>query len=195
MKGISLRLIEERDLKATRNIYSKYVETTAISFEYDPPDMEEWKNRVKTISADYPWLIAEVAGEVVGYAYGSKHRTRAAYSWSVESTVYISESFHRRGVARALYQLLFDILRLQGFMGVYAGITLPNLQSVRFHEAMGFNEVGRFKNVGYKFNQWYDTYWLQLHLHKPDSPFPPPRRVTEILHTTELNMLLQKANE
>ncbi|MGB8194584.1 MAG: N-acetyltransferase family protein, partial [Chitinophagaceae bacterium] len=102
-----IRLITLADAKATLEIYRPYVENTIISFEYEAPDMQEWESRIKTITAEYPWLVCEYQGEVIGYAYGSRHRYRTAYSWSCESTIYLSDKFHHKGVARILYETLF----------------------------------------------------------------------------------------
>ena len=127
-----------------------------------------------------PWLVYEdQAGRVAGYAYGSRHRDRAAYQWSVDVSVYVDEAFRRRGIGRALYTTLFPLLRLQGFHAAHAGITLPNSGSVGLHESLGFVPVGIYRGVGYKLSAWHDVGWWQLGL-RDRAPDPaPPRPLRE----------------
>lgn len=166
-----IRELSGGDAEGTLEVYRPYVEDSIISFEYQPPSLQEWKGRIATITSEYPWLVCEHNGQVIGYAYASKHRTRTAYSWAVESTVYLSDKFHRLGIARILYETLFEVLKLQGYVNVYAGITMPNIKSEEFHKALGFYELGLFKKIGYKFGAWHDTKWLQLHLTEhPETP-------------------------
>jgi phosphinothricin acetyltransferase len=111
---------------------------------------------------------------VVGYAYASRHRVRAAYRWSVDVAVYIAPSHHRMGIGRAVYTSLFSILAAQGFFNAYAGVTLPNPASVGLHEAMGFTPVGVYRHVGYKLGAWHDVGWWQRPLREPrDAPELP----------------------
>ena len=190
----SIRHIEPRDIAATLEIYRPFVETTSISFEYEVPSLSEWETRVNTNTSEYPWLICEYNNEIVGYAYGSKHRYRTAYQWSPESTVYLSARFHRLGIAKALYETLFELLKLQGHVNVYAGVTVPNLKSEEFHQALGFYEVAVFKKIGYKFGSWHDTRWFQLHLvdHQLDPPNPLlPKNIRD---TLAFNSILETAN-
>ena len=187
-----IRLITLNDAAATLEIYRPYVENTIISFEYEAPGLEEWKNRITTISAEYPWLVCEHENQIVGYAYGCKHRYRTAYSWAAESSIYLSEKFHHKGIARLLYETLFEIMKLQGYVNVYAGITMPNAKSEKFHEAMGFCDVGYFKNIGYKFGAWHDTRWMQLHLTDHLSDPPMPKLMNEVDVGTTLSACNQK---
>lgn len=151
--------------------------------------------RIKTYTAEYPWVVCEYGSEIIGYAYGSKHRARTAYSWSAESTVYMSDKFHRLGIARVLYETLFGLLKLQGYVNVYAGVGLPNVKSEEFHQTLGFYEVGTFKNIGFKFGNWHDTRWFQLHLiEHPDRP-AELKTLAEVQHTAEFNAVFDTANE
>ena len=118
--------------------------------------------RIEAKLPRYPWLVADDNDSVIGYAYAGAHRERAAYAWSAEVSVYVAETARRRGVARRLYQTLFDLLDRQGYRMAYAGITLPNPASVGFHEAMGFEPVGVYHNVGWKHGQWRDVGWWEL---------------------------------
>jgi phosphinothricin acetyltransferase len=113
------------------------------------------------------WLVAERDGRVVGYAYGGPHRERAAYNWTVEVSAYVDRNAHRTGLGRLLYTELFDRLRSMGFRLLVAGITLPNEASVAIHEAIGFEPVGVYKNIGFKNGQWRDVGWWQLDLGEP----------------------------
>src|SRR5262249_14157734 len=138
-----------------------YVLENSTSFETELPDVKVIEGRIQNLQRQYPWLVFEADGKVLGYAYGCPHRERAAYQWSVETSVYIDRAAQRCGVGRALYRSLFEVLRRQGYANLYAGITLPNAASVGLHEAMGFSRVGVFSRVGFKFGQWHDVIWLQ----------------------------------
>src|SRR5690606_27498942 len=119
----------------------------------------------------FPWLIAECDKKITGYAYATKHRDRIAYSWCCESSVYLSKEFMGKGIAKILYENLFEILKKQGYVNVYAILTSPNPASEKFHESYGFSDVGRFYKAGYKFGKWHDTRWMQFHL--SDHEIPP----------------------
>jgi len=155
-------------------IYAPIVRDTIISFELEPPTLDDMRGRIESAWPRWPWLVCERAGALLGYAYASQHRTRAAYQWSVDMSVYVGVDARRGGVARALYTSLFGILALQGFRNAYAGITLPNPASVAFHEALGFEHVGVYRNVGYKLGAWRDVGWwardLAEHGPSPSSP-------------------------
>jgi phosphinothricin acetyltransferase len=159
-----IRLATSEDAAAIARAYRPIVQSTAISFETDPPDTEEMERRVLATLPEFPWLVYEVGGDVAGYVYASRHRTRAAYAWSVDVSVYIDPVHRRNGVGRGLYTSLFAILTAQGFFTAYAGVTLPNAASVGLHEAMGFTPVGVYRNVGYKLGAWHDVGWWQLPL-------------------------------
>ena len=130
------------------------------------------------IRAAHEWLVAERDGQVVGYAYGGTHRERAAYRWTVEVSAYVDRSAHRSGIGRELYTELFARLKDRGFRLLVAGVTLPNEASVGIHEAMGFQLVGVYKNIGYKAGEWWDVGWWQLDLGAPDGvpPHEPDTR-------------------
>ena len=170
-----IRMARPSDAEVVQAIYAPYVADTAISFELEPPDAEEMGRRMETVSRRYPWLVYELDGEVVGYAYASAHRERAAYGWSADGAVYLAPQAHRRGIGRALYQRLVAILNLQGVHSLYGGITLPNAGSVGLHEACGFVRVGVYKEVGYKFGAWHDVGWWGLRLNSPAKDTTPPR--------------------
>jgi len=168
------RFARDNDAGEIAEIYAPAVTERATSFELTPPDEGEMRRRARAVQQQFPWLVCEASDGVVGYAYAIAHRERAAYRWSVEASAYIRERAHRQGIARALYDRLFEILTLQGYRSAYAGITLPNQASVEFHKAMGFREVGIYHDVGYKFGKWHDTIWLERSLadHIVDPPEP-----------------------
>lgn len=169
-----IRLATEADTEAMLAIYAPIVMETAISFELEPPSVDEFRSRIRSTLTRTPWLVCEIDYEVAGYAYAGPLRTRAAYQWSVEATVYVHADYRRHGVGSAIYTSLFNCLRLQGYWNAYAAITLPNPGSVGLHERMGFYRIGTYYNVGYKFGTWHDVGWWQSDLGPlPDKPAPP----------------------
>lgn len=169
-----IRLAENRDAPAIQEIYAPVVETTAISFETEPPSVEEIAGRIAKTLPAYPWLVDDEDGKIRGYVYASQHRTRAAYRWSVDVAVYVATDARRQGVGQRLYRPLFDLLRRQGYRSAWAGITLPNAGSVGLHEAIGFRPVGVYRNVGYKAGAWHDVGWWGLDLGgQPGEPGEP----------------------
>ncbi|WP_375506526.1 arsinothricin resistance N-acetyltransferase ArsN1 family B [uncultured Nostoc sp.] len=160
----AIRLANESDALKMLAIYAPVVWETSISFEIEPPSKTEFEKRINNYQQQMPWLVCEINGEILGYAYATPYRTRAAYQWSVESSVYVNVEYRRKGVAKALYTSLFGLLQLQGFYNVFAAIALPNPGSVAMHEAVGFSPVGVFYRVGYKFSKWHDVGWWQLSL-------------------------------
>ncbi len=146
---------------------------SAVSFEAEPPGAAHMTERIRATQKTHAWLVAERDGRVVGYAYGGVHRTRAAYRWTAEVSAYVDRSVHRGGIGRELYTELFERLRRQGFRLLVAGITLPNEASVGLHEAMGFERVGVYRNIGWKAGRWWDVGWWQLDLGAPAGDPPP----------------------
>ena len=165
-------LASNEDAGQMLDIDAPIMRNTAISFELEPPRVGEFKSRVAEYLEFAPWLLGESEGGVLGYAYAGRHRSREAYQWSVEVSVYVAENQHRRGVGRALYTSLVECLRLQGFFHAYAGITLPNPASVGLHKSLGFQPVGVYIDVGYKLGQWHTVGWLELILQDQSPPAP-----------------------
>lgn len=168
-----IRLAREADSSRLLEIYAPYIINTPITFEYDVPKISEFKDRVTATLMKLPWLVYEDGGIIKGYAYASEHRKRPAYDWSVDLSIYIDEEYQREGIGRALYGSLIDILRIQGYFNAFAGVTIPNIKSEGFHKSFGFIPIGIYKNVGYKFDRWYDTKWYQYmikeHSFKPET--------------------------
>lgn len=169
-----IREATEEDASGVAAIYQPWVERTAVSFEVEAPSSGEMALRISALGARAPWLVCDGSEGLLGYAYGSRHRDRAAYQWCVDSAVYVRADLHRRGVGRALYTSLFALLRLQGFCAVHGGITRPNAASEGLHHALGFRLVGVYPAVGFKLGAWHDVGWWQLRLGDlPDDPHPP----------------------
>lgn len=145
-------------------IYLPSVREGVASLEDVPPDADEMTSRIQRISQTHPWLVDERDGELAGYAYASRHHERSAYRWATDVTVYVAGRHHRQGVARGLYEHLFELLREQGFTVACAGIGLPNDASVGLHEGFGFEPVGVYRKVGWKLGEWRDVGWWQLEL-------------------------------
>lgn len=164
VRTISVRQAVEQDAAAVTRVYAPYVEQTAVSFEETAPTEDEMAARIKKARSRWQWLVAEQNGAVVGYAYGSQHRERAAYRWSVEVSAYVDRHHHRQGIGRALYESLLADLTEKGFCNAFAGITLPNEPSVQLHAAMGFLPIGTFRSIGWKFGRWHDVAWFQRQL-------------------------------
>lgn len=156
-----IRAATANDAAAVASIYAPYVRDTVISFEEAPPSVAEMRERITATLCAYPFLLFEEKGDVVAYAYASRHAERAAYRWSCDVAIYAAAHAHRRGIGRALYGELLATLARQGIHAAYAGITLPNEKSVGLHEAMGFQHVGNYREVGFKGGAWRDVGWRQ----------------------------------
>ena len=169
-----MRIAKSDDAEGILGIYAPIVRETTISFELEPPTLEEMRRRIETTLARLPWLVCEAEGQVLGYAYASKHRERAAYQWSVDVSVYVAEEARGRGLGRKLYTPLLAMLTDLGYYTALAGIALPNPASVGLHETMGFTPIGVYRNIGYKMGAWRDVGWWQKQLREyADSPVPP----------------------
>lgn len=154
-----IRLANAADVDGILAIYGPMITQTSITFEYEVPDAHAFLKRIEEVLSFAPWLVCELDGNVAGYAYAGKHRSRAAYQWSVELSTYVHPDFKRRGVAFGLYTSILEILKLQGYYNAYAGITLPNQASVAFHERISFQSIGIYQAVGFKHGQWHDVGW------------------------------------
>ena len=151
------------------NIYTPYIVDTCITFEIEVPTINEFSDRIQNIIKDYPYLVYEVDGKIIGYAYASKYRERPAYKYSAEVSVYIAPEYHGCGIGKILYEKLLELLKKQGIYTAVAGVALPNEKSIGLHKAFGFKEVGTYHNVGYKFDKWLDVMWLEKSLRKYDN--------------------------
>ncbi len=158
--GLHVRLARASDGAACAAIYDPVVADSAISFETDPPGGAEMSLRISSVTKRLPWLVAELDGTTVGFAYANPHRERAAYRWAVDVAVYVAERARRHGVAATLYGELLALLERAGYRRAFAGITLPNDASLALHRALGFETIGTYRRVGYKLGEWRDVEWL-----------------------------------
>ena len=185
---IRLRIATPEDGAALAEIYGYYVKNTAISFEYEAPDKDEFSRRIEHKLEKYPYIVAEIDGRPVGYAYASEFRERAAYDWDAELSVYVDKDERYNGVGQMLYTALIELLKAQNFVNLYAWITTPNPTSEKFHEKIGFSKLCEIPKVGYKNERWYGITWYCLSLSdgapKPIIPFPNLDRS----HLTELSL-------
>lgn len=190
MSLTTIRFIEPSDAQAALDIYEFYVNNTAITFETEAPSLENFKERIIDVSNNYPWLVAVNEGKIVAYAFAKMHRPTGAYLWSPEVTIYVANYFQGKGIGRRLYETLFAILKLQGFYTVFAGIVLPNSQSIGLHKALGFIEIGIFKNIGFKLGKWNSSQWMQLSLDQANLYPLPPKTMAEVMKMPEIKQIL-----
>ena len=172
--GLEVRTAAAADAPACAAIYAPYVTDTAISFETDPPSAEEMAARISAAVSRHAWVVLEDEGRVVGYAYGGPFKSRPAYRWACEVSVYLELGRRRTGAGRALYEALLARLGERGLRTAVAGMTLPNDASVALHRALGFEAVGTFSRVGWKHDAWHDVAWMQRRISsEADPPVDP----------------------
>jgi len=166
------------DAKELVSIYAPYITNTTITFETEIPTIEDFQQRIKEITANFPYLVAvDDDNKILGYAYAHLYGTRAAYAWTVEASIYVDHNYKGHGLGRELYQRLEAILKQQGVVNLLAAVTEENSGSVKFHEKLGYREVGTFQKAGFKFGRWLDVIWLQKEINpklpemKPIIPF------------------------
>ena len=177
---MSVRHATVQDVPRILEIYAPYVQNTAISFEYAVPTLEEFTQRFLGITAQFPWLVWEENGAILGYAYGSLPFERTAFQWSAEASIYLCPEAQGKGIGRKLYAALEKILKAQGYKKVYAIITTANAPSVAFHEAVGYRHTATMPNCGYKLGNWHGIVWMEKDLNNWDVPPREPLTVHEI---------------
>ncbi len=174
--AIQVRMATVEDAKELLEIYTYYVETTAITFEYEVPTEEEFRARIQNTLQKYPYIVACKDGQIVGYAYASAFKQRAAYGWAVETSIYVQKDEHSMGIGKKLYQVLEKILKQQNVLNANACIAYPNPESIAFHEYFGYKTVAHFTRCGYKQRQWWDMIWMEKllgeHLLEPEVVIP-----------------------
>ena len=178
---MSIRFATKDDLSAMLAIYRPYVEKTTYSFEYEVPSMADFARRFSDHVAQFPWLVWEEEGQVLGYAYAGAPWERSAYRWCAEVSIYLHESIHGRGTGKQLYARLEEILKAQGYRVAYALITTENTGSVRFHERLGYTYHSTFENCGYKMGRWLGVIWLQKWLNPLENPEEFPKKWTDVV--------------
>ena len=160
----NIRVATKDDAVGMLDIYAPFILNSGITQETEVPSVEDFQQRVISNLIERPWFVCEINNEIAGYAYAGKHRDRKGYQWCTEPSVYISEKYFGFGVANALYNALFEILKLQGYVNAYAVITLPNDRSLAFHKKFGFEYLTTYKKIGYKLGQWHDVGWMQYEI-------------------------------
>jgi len=179
MSKINIRIANPADAAALLKVYAPYVEKTAISFEYQVPSLEEFRQRIERTLKNYPYLVAEQDGEILGYAYTGPFVGRPAYAWAAETSIYLRQDSCKKGIGKALYQRLEEISRAQNIHNLYACIGWPdqedeylNMNSAQFHAHLGYRHVGEFRKCGYKFGRWYNMIWMEKLLLAHDTALP-----------------------
>lgn len=175
-----IRVANINDAERLLEIYAYYVTNTAISFEYEVPTIDEFKNRIQNTLKKYPYLVMEVNGTIIGYTYAGPFKGRRAYDWAVETTIYLDQKYKRKGYGKKLYNALEKVLEKQNIINLYACIGYPvsedeylTMNSVQYHEHLGYQLVGRFHKCGNKFGRWYDMVWMEKNISKHiDQPVP-----------------------
>ncbi len=179
-RDITIRWAELADAQALLNIYAPYVKETAITFEYTVPTLLEFQQRMQKTMTKYPYLVAVREDEILGYAYASEFKNRAAYDWAVETTIYVKQHSRQSGVGKKLYQALEAVLEKQNITNLYACIAYPNPGSIGFHEHLGYQTIGHFSKCGYKLETWYDMIWMEKMI-AAHEPHPKPlRSISEV---------------
>ncbi|MDD2647778.1 MAG: GNAT family N-acetyltransferase [Eubacteriales bacterium] len=187
MQDFAIRAATPYDAAALLEIYAPYVEKTAITFEYEVPSENEFRERIESTLRRYPYLVAESGGRIIGYAYAGEFHKRPAYGWAAETSIYVGRDCRRNGVGKALYERLEGALRLMGILSLCACIAYCDREdehltqgSVHFHESLGYSMVGRFHKCGYKFSRWYDMVWMEKLIGEHSENQQPVKRFDEI---------------
>ncbi|MCI0674522.1 MAG: N-acetyltransferase family protein [Phycisphaerales bacterium] len=177
-----IRLAKREDVGAIVVISNWAAEHTSANFAIEPETPESWLASWEQTHRMYPWLVCEGSDRrVIGFAKGSPHRSRCAYAWSAEVSVYVDPGHHGKGAGTALYARLIELLKAQGYVTLLAGITSPNPASEKLHEAFGFRRVGCFERVGWKFDRWHDVGYWELILQEGDGVPGELRSVDEVI--------------
>ena len=192
-----IRIATEKDVPEILAIYAPYVENTTITFEYDVPCRREFMQRFYTVTEQFPWLVWEEKGEILGYAYAARPFPRAAYSWDAEPSIYLRRDARGRGIGKKLYAALEEILKIQGYQTLYAIITEENTDSVTFHEKNGYQMLSLFPGCGFKQGRWLGVFWMEKRLNSVEIPksFPTPfpkigqdsQKISDILYNLSLS--------
>ena len=168
-----IRTVQLSDTEAILKVYAPFITDTCISFEYVVPSVEEFAQRIASISAEYPYIVLEEDGEIVGYAYSHRYLERVAYSWDVEVTIYLAHKVQGKGLGVILYDALEKLMALQNIKNLYSCITGDNVHSIEMHRSMGYELIGTFPKAGFKHDRWLDVVWMAKTIgEKENAPFP-----------------------
>lgn len=184
---INIRAAKIEDAEELLGIYSYYVKKTAITYEYEVPSLDEFKNRISNTLKIYPYIVAESEGKIIGYAYAGRFNSKSGYDFDVEMTIYLDHNVKGKGIGKKLYSYLEEILKSQGIVKLIALITPPMnekecdiYRSVQFHESMGYKLSGKLESSGYKFNRWFDTVIMDKTIGKPHEDMQPIKTFDEV---------------
>lgn len=185
--ALTIRFATPADAEALVAIYAPYILKTAITYEYEIPSAAEFAHRIETYSAKYPYLVAELNGTPVGYAYACPLGSRPAFDWSVEAAIYIREDCKGMGIGKALYEKLEAILKAMGIRTMTAAVASVDHEdpyltnaSIAFHQRMGFTPVGTFHHAGCKFGRWYDLTWLEKAIGEYEGEPEHPQSIADV---------------
>ena len=187
--NIEIRMATTSDANQLVELYRPYVEHTTITFEYETPTQQEFESRIIAIKEMFPYLVCVKNDKIIAYAYASYAKSRAAYGWNAELSIYIDKQCHGIGVGKSLYTALIAMLKLQGFVNLYAVITHPNENSEAFHRFFGFNECGMFRKTGFKFGRWIDVVEMEKRIGEYSSEPPKPIPFMELDRNTVCSIL------
>ena len=180
-----IRMAQVRDIPAMLEIYAPYVQNTTVTFEYTVPSAEEFTARFLAITAQFPWLVWEENGTVLGYAYASAPFSRAAFQWCAEPSIYLSPQIQRKGAGKQLYAVLEELLRRQGYRVLYALITQENSPSIAFHKKQGYTQTAILPRCGLKFGRWLGVVWMEKRYVSVDFPSIVPVCVRDIVDSAQ----------
>lgn len=189
---MKVRFATTKDTISILKIYEEYIDTP-ITFEYKLPTEKEFEERIKEIIKEYPYIVCEQEGKVVGYAYAHKYKERKAYDFDVELSIYISKSYTSKGEGKKLYNILIEILKLQNIKNVYACVTMPNEKSEKLHKSLGFKSIGVFYNTGYKCDTWLDVKYFEKIIGEHEEN-PPSFISIDKIDKEKLNKIIEKYN-
>lgn len=188
---MGIRVAVSADAAAILNIYAPYITDTIIAFELEVPSEEDFSARMAHVQSFYPWLVWEEEGKVLGYAYAGRAAKRDAYNWNAELSIYLAPEAMGRGIGRALYGCLMDLLAMQGIQNVWGVIALPNDASCQLHESMGFRKMGVQHQSGFKMGRWIDVVYYEKAL--SDHPLPaPPLHAFSDLDAASVQQILDR---
>lgn len=193
MKIAAIRVAAAEDAASILAVYAPYVTDTAITFELEIPDREDFRARIQSISQAYPYLVYERDGKIGGYAYAHRHMERAGYQWNAELSVYVGQTLRGQGLGTSLYIALIELLRRQGVQNVYGCVTAPNPQSENLHRRLGFRLAGTQHATGYKLGKWHDVWWFEKRIGNPEIP-PSPLLPFPQLDAASVAEVLKKAD-
>ena len=176
-----IRAATVQDAQSLLEIYGYYVSNTAITYEYEVPSVADFQRRIEQTLTQYPYLVWEENGHILGYAYAGRFHPRKSFDWAAEASVYVHKDARGRGIGPKLYEALEECLRLQGYVNLNVSIAYPETEdeyltrnSVQFHSHMGYEQCAHFHNCAYKFGRWYDLVWMEKYLCDiPEYPQPP----------------------